>query len=65
MKLHVENTLGIVSAEIELIPGQILEVVGPNASGKTSLATCAQAVLARESNPLGTVGGGRQAVLPA
>ena len=53
MKLHVENTLGIVSAEIELIPGQILEVVGPNASGKTSLATCAQAVLARESNPLG------------
>ena len=53
MKLHVENTLGIVSAEIELIPGQILEVVGPNASGKTSLAVCAQAVLARESNPMG------------
>ena len=28
-------------------------MVGPNASGKTSLAVCAQAVLARDSNPLG------------
>ena len=53
MKLTIENTLGIRRAEIELIPGQVLEVVGPNASGKTSLAVCAQAVLARESNPLG------------
>ena len=53
MKLTIENTLGIRRAEIELIPGQVVEVVGPNASGKTSLAVCAQAVLARESNPLG------------
>ena len=53
MKLAIENTLGIVSAEIDILPGQIVEVVGPNASGKTSLAVCAQAVLARESNPLG------------
>ena len=30
-----------------------MEVVGPNASGKTSLAVCAQAVLARDANPLG------------
>ena len=28
-------------------------MVGPNASGKTSIAVCAQAVLARDSNPLG------------
>ena len=53
MKLTVENTLGIVRAEVDLEPGGIVEVVGPNASGKTSLAVCAQAVLARESNPLG------------
>ena len=45
--------LGIERAAIDLEPGQIVEVVGPNASGKTSLAVCAQAVLARESNPLG------------
>ena len=53
MRLEIENTLGIRRAEIELSPGQVVEVVGPNASGKTSLAVCAQAVLARESNPLG------------
>ena len=53
MKLNIQQTLGIVNAEIDLEPGRIVEVVGPNASGKTSLAVCAQAVLARDSNPLG------------
>ena len=53
MKLQIQQTLGIVSAEIDLEPGRIVEVVGPNASGKTSIAVCAQAVLARDSNPLG------------
>ena len=53
MKLTIEQTLGIKHADIDLEPGKIVEVVGPNASGKTSLAVCAQAVLARESNPLG------------
>ena len=53
MRLQVENTLGIQHAEVELEPGKVVEVVGPNASGKTSLAVCAQAVLARDSNPLG------------
>ena len=53
MRLTVENTLGIRSASVDIEPGKIVEVVGPNASGKTSLAICAQAVLARESNPLG------------
>ena len=32
MKLCIENTLGIVRAEIDLEPGHITEVVGPNAS---------------------------------
>ena len=53
MKLSIQQTLGIVNAAIDLEPGRIVEVVGPNASGKTSLAVCAQAVLARDSNPLG------------
>ena len=34
MRLAIENTLGIISAEIEIEPGGIVEVVGPNASGK-------------------------------
>ena len=53
MRLEIEHTLGIERAAIELTPGGIVEVVGPNASGKTSLAVCAQAVLARDANPLG------------
>ena len=53
MRLEIERTLGIERASIDLEPGQIVEVVGPNASGKTSLAVCAQAVLARDANPLG------------
>ena len=53
MRLEIERTLGIERAAIDLTPGQIVEVVGPNASGKTSLAVCAQAVLARDANPLG------------
>ena len=50
-RLKIENLLGIKRAEIEL--DGILEVVGPNASGKSSLAACAQALLAHEQNPLG------------
>ena len=65
MRLAIENTLGIISAEIEIEPGGIVEVVGPNASGKTSLAVCAQAVLARDSNPPRLVSSGRQAQLSA
>ena len=49
--LKIENLLGIKRAEIEL--DGIVEVVGPNASGKSSLAACAQALLAHEQNPLG------------
>ena len=53
MRLEIERTLGIERAAIDLEAGKIVEVVGPNASGKTSLAVCAQAVLARDTNPLG------------
>lgn len=53
MKLTVVDLLGISEAEVTLAPGKVLEVIGPNASGKTSLAVCAQAVLARDANPLG------------
>ena len=51
MKLRIENLLGVKRAEIDL--DGIVEVVGPNASGKSSLAACAQALLAHEQNPLG------------
>ena len=51
MKLKIKNLLGVKRAEIEL--DGIVEVVGPNASGKSSLAACAQALLAHEQNPLG------------
>ena len=51
MKLKIENLLGVKHAEIDL--DGIVEVVGPNASGKSSLAACAQALLAHEQNPLG------------
>ena len=51
MRLKIENLLGIKRAEIDL--DGIVEVVGPNASGKSSLAACAQALLTHEQNPLG------------
>ena len=50
-RLKIENLLGVKRAEIEL--DGIVEVVGPNASGKSSLAACAQALLTHEQNPLG------------
>ena len=50
-RLKIENLLGVKRAEIDL--DGIVEVVGPNASGKSSLAACAQALLAHELNPLG------------
>ena len=53
MNLRIKNMMGIRDAELNIDPGGVLEVVGPNASGKTSIATCAQAVLARDMNPLG------------
>ena len=51
MKLKIDNLLGVKRAEIDL--DGIVEVVGPNASGKSSLAACAQALLTHEQNPLG------------
>ena len=53
MRITIENVLGIQDAELEMQPGQVLEVVGPNASGKTSIAACVQALLAQDVNPLG------------
>ena len=53
MRITIENVLGIQDAQLEMQPGQVLEVVGPNASGKTSIAACAQALLAQDVNPLG------------
>ena len=49
----MRDILGIHAAELTVEPGEVLEVVGPNAGGKTSIATACQALLAREPNPLG------------
>ena len=53
MRIEIENILGIRAAVLDVAAGEVLEVVGPNAAGKTSVATCLQALLAREANPLG------------
>ena len=55
MKFEIHHLLGIDSAEVEVAPGEIVEVVGPNASGKTSFAVVVQALAGRNANPLGSV----------
>ena len=52
MELRIRELLGIEAAAVTLEPGAVVEVIGPNAAGKTSIAVCAQAVLARDPNPL-------------
>ena len=53
MIISISNVLGVEQAEIPLPQGAPLGVAGPNAGGKTSLATAIGAVLSREANPLG------------
>ena len=53
MRIEIDNILGVEHARIDLNPGGAVEVIGPNASGKTSIAIAAQALLAQEMNPLG------------
>ena len=53
LDLKIESTLGVTYAEVPLRGGEITEVTGPNASGKTSVAACAQAILTRTANPFG------------
>ena len=53
MNITIQNILGIESASIDIEPGTVTEIRGPNAAGKTSIATCLQAVLSREPNPIG------------
>ena len=52
LTIRVRDTLGIRDADVVLETGEVVEVVGPNASGKTSLAVAAQAVLTHDANPL-------------
>ena len=53
MKVEITNVLGVDHAEVEIPEGGIVEIAGPNAAGKSSVAAAVQAVLAHESNPLG------------
>ena len=50
--IAVRDILGCDHASIELTPGEVTEVVGPNAAGKTSIAVAAQAVLTMDANPI-------------
>ena len=62
MRLEIHGLLGIVEADINL--EGIIEIVGPNASGKTSIASCAQALLAHDANPLGVPAAQAKRVYP-
>ena len=62
MRLEIENVMGVKSAQVNLEPGTVVEVVGPNAAGKSSVAVSAQAVLAQEINPLGAPAAQRKTV---
>ena len=64
MKFEINHLLGIDSAEVQVAPGEIVEVVGPNASGKTSFAVIVQALAGRNANPLGlSIGDARKTYL--
>lgn len=52
MEVVINNMLGVHQAKLALTPGKITVVSGPNASGKTSIATAVGAVLAHDDNPL-------------
>ena len=51
--IEIARVLGIRRAEIPLTPGVVTHVVGLNGAGKSSIAVCAQALLARAVDPLG------------
>ena len=64
MKFEIHHLLGIDSGEFEVGPGEILEFVGPNGSGKTSVGLIVQALAGRNANPLGlAVGDARKTYL--
>ena len=53
MQITAQGLMGIQKATLNLEPGKVVEVAGPNASGKTSLATICQALFTQTANPLG------------
>ena len=64
MKFEIHHLIGIDDGEFEIGPGEILEVVGPNGSGKTSLAEIVRALAGRNANPLGlSIGDARKTYL--
>ena len=63
-QLRITKTLGVEEAVIELRSGDVTEVIGPNASGKTSVALAAAAVLSGNGNPLGLPATGQRRYYP-
>ena len=52
MTFEIHHLLGMDSGKFQVEPGEILEFVGPNGSGKTGLAETVRALAARNPNPL-------------
>ena len=50
-KVDITGMLGIEHFELEWDSGTVTEVVGHNETGKSSLCTCLQALLAHDANP--------------
>ena len=65
MRIEIENCLGIEYAELEVEPGEVVSVIGPNAAGKTSFAVAAAAVLGSRGQPSRAVRRGRAVGVPA
>ena len=61
MKLHIENFMGVEATDIPLEAGKVTVVAGHNASGKSSVACGAGAILSRKTNPVGLLGNQQKA----
>ena len=65
MRLQVENTLGIIYVEVEIEPGRIVEVVGPNAQRQNVAGCVRSGGVGAGCKSARIVGSGHQAQLPA
>ena len=65
MKFEIHHSARNRLGEFEVGPGEIVEFVGPNASGKTSFAVIVQALAGRNANPLGLSIGDARKDVPA
>ena len=53
MRLAIENVRGIESWAGQIVPGTVTSIALPNGQGKTTIAACLAALMARDPDPLG------------